>query len=283
MRTTGLALALGAGVVAVPCGAGTSYGVETVRGVGRGIASGVAGVESPAGAQGAQREPGTPAAGSAARGLGATPEGKAAGSVPGGRDGDRTPGARGAEREPGAPAGQSTAGSQGPAATPEVKGRGATPDGHAAAPNVEATRGVRGDKSESAARGAGAAPGVRATASPSGDPSRAGSRAGEGRERPGRHEETVGPTEEEDAAAEVGSEADAEQPTVDGDADVVPEPSREAVPAASVPPQQPVRQAVSRAEDPTEPVLRILPLGSGLVLIGLGLGLAFIGLRVRRG
>jgi hypothetical protein len=32
-----------------------------------------------------------------------------------------------------------------------------------------------------------------------------------------------------------------------------------------------------------EPVLRILPLGSGMVLIGLGLGLAFVGLRVRRG
>ncbi|MFF4270484.1 hypothetical protein [Streptomyces sp. NPDC001536] len=95
--------------------------------------------------------------------------------------------------------------------------------------------------------------------------------------------ETAGPAEEEDAAAEVGSEADAEQPTADDDADVVPEPSREAVPAASVPPQQPVRQAVGRAESPTEPVLRILPLGSGLVLIGLGLGLAFVGLRVRRG
>lgn len=48
------------------------------------------------------------------------------------------------------------------------------------------------------------------------------------------------------------------------------------------PPLQPVRQTVTHAEDPAEPVLRILPLGSGLILIGLGLGLAFIGLRVRR-
>ncbi|AIR99473.1 hypothetical protein [Streptomyces glaucescens] len=32
-----------------------------------------------------------------------------------------------------------------------------------------------------------------------------------------------------------------------------------------------------------EPVLRILPLGSGMVLIGLGFALAFLGLRVRRG
>ncbi|MBU6532198.1 hypothetical protein HZS56_13935 [Streptomyces sp. A108] len=31
-----------------------------------------------------------------------------------------------------------------------------------------------------------------------------------------------------------------------------------------------------------EPVLRVLPLGSGLVLVGLGLALAFVGLRLRR-
>ncbi|RPF34894.1 hypothetical protein [Streptomyces sp. TLI_185] len=42
------------------------------------------------------------------------------------------------------------------------------------------------------------------------------------------------------------------------------------------------RPAAHAAEQPAEPVLRILPLGSGLVLIGLGLGLAFIGLRMRR-
>jgi hypothetical protein len=32
-----------------------------------------------------------------------------------------------------------------------------------------------------------------------------------------------------------------------------------------------------------DPALAVLPLGSGLILIGLGLGLAFLGLRVRRG
>jgi hypothetical protein len=56
--------------------------------------------------------------------------------------------------------------------------------------------------------------------------------------------------------------------------------------AGLVPPKpspHPVRQAGTRAEQPTEPVLRILPLGGGLVLIGLGLGLAFVGLRLRRG
>jgi hypothetical protein len=49
----------------------------------------------------------------------------------------------------------------------------------------------------------------------------------------------------------------------------------------SAPAEQPVREAAT-AEQPGGPVLRILPLGSGLVLIGLGLGLAFVGLRLRR-
>jgi hypothetical protein len=33
---------------------------------------------------------------------------------------------------------------------------------------------------------------------------------------------------------------------------------------------------------PPEPALELLPLGSGLILIGLGLGLAFLALRARR-
>ncbi len=49
----------------------------------------------------------------------------------------------------------------------------------------------------------------------------------------------------------------------------------------------PVPSATSRTAAPgtvagTGPVLRILPLGSGLVLIGLGFGLAFIALRMRQ-
>ncbi|WP_148663816.1 hypothetical protein [Streptomyces ambofaciens] len=39
----------------------------------------------------------------------------------------------------------------------------------------------------------------------------------------------------------------------------------------------------TRTEQATEPVLRVLPLGSGLVLIGLGLALGLVGLRLRRG
>jgi hypothetical protein len=42
-----------------------------------------------------------------------------------------------------------------------------------------------------------------------------------------------------------------------------------------------VPQAVTGSERAGGPPLRILPLGSGLVLIGLGLGLAFFGLRLR--
>ncbi|WP_157968741.1 hypothetical protein [Streptomyces geranii] len=89
---------------------------------------------------------------------------------------------------------------------------------------------------------------------PAPDASRAGSRAGEGRERPGRRESA--PPEEvayEEAAP-------------------VPVP---------VPPPAPVAYEPQGAAPVTHPVLRILPLGSGLVLIGLGLGLAFLALRLR--
>jgi hypothetical protein len=40
--------------------------------------------------------------------------------------------------------------------------------------------------------------------------------------------------------------------------------------------------SVARAGQPAERVLRIVPLGSGLILIGLGLGIAFLALRLRR-
>jgi hypothetical protein len=59
-------------------------------------------------------------------------------------------------------------------------------------------------------------------------------------------------------------------------------PSEEAGQVTPAPTQRPPGQTVTQAVPPAEPVLRVLPLGSGLVLIGLGLGLAFIGLRLRR-
>ncbi|MGA4850091.1 hypothetical protein ACOBQB_29050 [Streptomyces sp. G5(2025)] len=89
---------------------------------------------------------------------------------------------------------------------------------------------------------------------------RAGSRAGEGRARPGR----------------------ADVPLPD------PPPS---APPPSVPPRDTGQVHVTQHDTvadagrpaPTEPVLpalRVLPLGGGLILIGLGLG--FLGLRLRR-
>ncbi|MEU5899727.1 MULTISPECIES: hypothetical protein [Streptomyces] len=93
---------------------------------------------------------------------------------------------------------------------------------------------------------------------------RAGSAAGEGRERPGGMQ----------------------PPILD------PTPVPHTPPPVAPPPRQPVPTPVAHrdtASDPTErppvgpvlPNLRVLPLGGGLVLIGLGLG--FLGLRLRRG
>ncbi|MFD9462787.1 hypothetical protein [Streptomyces sp. NPDC060027] len=106
---------------------------------------------------------------------------------------------------------------------------------------------------------------------PTADPSRAGSFAGEGRSRPGRTEpdlqDTPDATDPEDTGP--GADAGLTEPSL------APEPSRnDAVP---------VQQSVVGPASPPEPVLEILPLGSGLILIGLGLGLAFVALRVRRG
>ncbi|MEV7995871.1 hypothetical protein AB0O67_29445 [Streptomyces sp. NPDC086077] len=109
-------------------------------------------------------------------------------------------------------------------------------------------------------------PSASPSASPSGsaDPSWAGSRAGEGRLRPGR------PDEPGTATA---------RPSGTGAADDV-----SASPSATVPGAADEGEDVQAVPgtDPSGPVLRILPLGSGLVLIGLGLGLAFLALRVRR-
>ncbi|MFI8856602.1 hypothetical protein ACIGW5_08190 [Streptomyces prasinus] len=171
-------------------------------------------------------------------------------------------------------------------------------------------------------------------------PSRAGSRAGEGRERPGREasgpeERSEGPDGSEgtgEAGPRDGGPRDGGRGTGDG-ASPVPDPSRPAgrgsgvperpgeaftgvdgtgpVPASGdrtegsgdsgagtahrAPPSQeaaatadsevsrrPTADTVTGTGRAAGPVLRILPLGSGLVLMGLGLGLAFVGLRLRR-
>ena len=130
--------------------------------------------------------------------------------------------------------------------------------------------------------------------------SRAGSRAGEGRERPGRSPAPTKETEEEAEEAEEAEEEEAQDEAPDeaqeedagvghpdGPADS--EQSEGAVaretPGNTAPGSHPpvdAEQAASRRVRASEPVLRVLPLGSGLVLIGLGLGLAFVALRVRR-
>ncbi|MFF7641619.1 hypothetical protein [Streptomyces canus] len=97
-------------------------------------------------------------------------------------------------------------------------------------------------------------------------PSRAGSRAGEGRERPGRREEPA--TEDADHTDPGGTDS--------GD---------DGLTAVSEPPPQ---AAVARPSRPAQrpvagPKVFILPLGTGLVLVGLGLGLGLYALRIRRG
>ncbi|MFJ5210900.1 hypothetical protein ACWD6Q_17845 [Streptomyces nigra] len=113
---------------------------------------------------------------------------------------------------------------------------------------------------------------------PSGEPSRAGSRAGEGRERPGRPK---APPEESEATVRPAGDRDATAPAEEDTAPVDQDPAADAT-------AQPSGTAADDAGGAgtgqrAQPVLQVLPLGTGLVLIGLGLGLAFVGLRLRRG
>lgn len=104
----------------------------------------------------------------------------------------------------------------------------------------------------------------------------AGSRAGEGRERPGRH--GIDPTEPEEAHRTANADPTRAPGEPDGpQAGVAPESSQN---AALPVPSSDIRNSGDGATD--EPVLRALALGSGLILIGLGLGLTFVGLRIRR-
>ncbi|MGW1597251.1 hypothetical protein [Streptomyces sp. NPDC002343] len=114
------------------------------------------------------------------------------------------------------------------------------------------------------------------------EPTRAGSRAGEGRMRPGRPQGPVAEAEDEDGSAATPAVQPAEPETTDVPAASGEPPEEAGVGSATPAPRTGARQAAPRSETATEPVLRILPLGSGLVLIGLGLGLALLGLRLRR-
>ncbi|MEU0968052.1 hypothetical protein ABZ357_22390 [Streptomyces sp. NPDC005917] len=127
-------------------------------------------------------------------------------------------------------------------------------------------------------------PSDSASASASPEPSRAGTLAGEGRLRPGRPQGPAAAVEGQDED-EPGEQTatESEETGDESPAATSAQPPREAglVPTASQP--HPTHQAAAHSqEDASEPVLHILPLGSGLVLIGLGFGLAFIALRLRR-
>lgn len=96
-------------------------------------------------------------------------------------------------------------------------------------------------------------------ARPAPDASRAGSLAGEGRERPGRRESAP--------------------PDEAGDEEAVPVPEPTSAPEDE---RGDTGAQPGTVSGPVSgPVLRLLPLGSGLVLIGLGLGVAFVALRLR--
>lgn len=127
---------------------------------------------------------------------------------------------------------------------------------------------------------------------PSERPSRAGNRPGEGRERPGRHEPAEEPRGEREQRDEADDGAGTERPDVPRRADEetvsrAPGTGDSTPEGPASPAAVPVPSTSSEAAEPhtvasTEPVLRILPLGSGLVLIGLGFGLAFVALRMRQ-
>ncbi|MFE0176838.1 hypothetical protein ACFWZ2_31490 [Streptomyces sp. NPDC059002] len=100
--------------------------------------------------------------------------------------------------------------------------------------------------------------------------SRAGSGPGEGRERPGRAESVLPDPAPPVRVREPGTPPPAKQAP-----DPEPEPQSVARRDAATDAAEPAPAG------PALPGLRVLPLGGGLVLIGLGIG--FLGLRLRRG
>ncbi|GAB1336732.1 hypothetical protein ACE1SV_33220 [Streptomyces sp. E-15] len=113
------------------------------------------------------------------------------------------------------------------------------------------------------------------------EPSRAGSRAGEGRMRPGRPDGPAAQVEGDDDPAPATPAAQPAEPETTDVPAASESPDETGTGRATTEPPASAQQA-QEGEAPAEPVLRLLPLGSGLVLIGLGLGLALLGLRLRR-
>ncbi|MEU9474407.1 hypothetical protein [Streptomyces sp. NPDC048191] len=113
-------------------------------------------------------------------------------------------------------------------------------------------------------------------------PTRAGSPAGEGRMRPGRPDGPAAEVEGDDYPVPTRTPASGrpEEPETADLPTLTPPPSN--VPDEAGLNQPPAQNPASQGQTAPAPVLQILPLGSGLVLIGLGLALAFLGLRLRR-
>lgn len=111
----------------------------------------------------------------------------------------------------------------------------------------------------------------------------AGTVAGEGRPHPGRAPEDPGDPENPENPS--GAEKDPY-----GDGSATPDAGIEPTPVwtpAQIVPERPARPAPARAGGRNgraaadeEPVMRVLPLGTGMTLTGLGLG--FLALRLRR-
>ncbi|MFD9004886.1 hypothetical protein ACFV0T_28670 [Streptomyces sp. NPDC059582] len=161
-----------------------------------------------------------------------------------------------------------------------------------ASKTASASKSASASASTSASASASLSASASASASPT-EPDRAGSQAGEGRQRPGRREDIAaqvqGEGTEEDPAYPDGTNEGESTDEDSGSASDSPDagqatrtPGQDGL-APATPTDEPGRQTVARPQGAAEPVLQILPLGSGLVLIGLGLGLAFLGLRLRRG
>ncbi len=90
--------------------------------------------------------------------------------------------------------------------------------------------------------------------------------------RPDARRDASTPAADDPAEQSPAGDSGGVTPTGAGDTAVAP------APATSSPAARPDTVAGTAVE----PVLRILPLGSGLVLMGLGFALAFLGLRMRQ-
>ncbi|MFF8777828.1 hypothetical protein ACF07W_11265 [Streptomyces sp. NPDC015140] len=249
LRATGLVGALGFGALVSPYGVGAAHGVAGFAAVGGAF------TPSPSGP-----------------GHGAVP-GAAADRPDGGGDQD----GRGGHERPGQSSGHEHPGRperpERPEAGPAAPSAGQTRPGGGRA-HGSATPSITASPSKSGASARSAAPAVSTP-----EPSRAGSVPGEGRQRPGRAGEWRPGRDRAHENADRRARGDHDGPAEDP---ATAQPPGEAALVPSAAPSQSQPGTGTRAAA-TEPVLRVLPLGSGLVLIGLGLALAFVGLRLRRG